>query len=395
MAGPGRGQPGIADPWLGRSLPPPVRRAQSGAPGPERPARRSGTGPRRGEAAGRRVPADSPEATGGETVDMKAAGVRRILVTRASGQVGRRLVPRLAGWAGPGAVRVLVRDAGRADRLRALGVEVAVGDLREEADRRWAPADVDVDVVVNAAAALRGVPDEAAWAVNRDAAVALGREAAEAGVSRFVQVSTDLVHGRGLGRPAVEEDVPAPHPAWSAYPASKAEAGAGLRALADRSAGALPLVGGAAGDRPRGAGPAPGAVAGLGGALARRAAARRGAPRGRGAGPVAGRGRPGRRRAHLQRRGRRPAHRLGPPVPAQRPGPPVGFGSGDGGSGNGRNGVRPVGGPGVDRGGPAGAGVATGVPVGLGRGRRGRALTPAGPGPADGWRGGWQGRHGA
>ncbi|RKE19155.1 NAD(P)-dependent oxidoreductase [Streptomyces sp. TLI_171] len=164
----------------------------------------------------------------------------RFLMTGATGQVGRRLVPRLAGWAGPGSVRVLVRDAERASRLEEFGVEAVVGDLREESGRRRA---LDgIEVVVNAAAALRGVPDEAAWAVNRDAAVALGREAAAAGVSRFVQVSTSLVYGRGLGRPAVEGDVLAPDPAWGVYPASKAQAEAGLRALAERPQHALPLV---------------------------------------------------------------------------------------------------------------------------------------------------------
>jgi nucleoside-diphosphate-sugar epimerase len=88
------------------------------------------------------------------------------------------------------------------------------------------------------AAALRGVPDEQAWAVNRDAAVALGREAAGAGVARFVHTSTNLVYGRGLGRPAVERDRLAPHEAWGVYAASKAQAEAGLRGIGD----GLPLV---------------------------------------------------------------------------------------------------------------------------------------------------------
>ncbi|SOB78843.1 MULTISPECIES: NAD-dependent epimerase/dehydratase family protein [unclassified Streptomyces] len=164
----------------------------------------------------------------------------RILVTGGTGSVGSRLVPRLVRWAGEqgSSVRVLVRDEAKAAAAARLGVEVVVGDLCEEADR--ARALHGADVVVNVAAALRGVPDETAWAVNRDAAVALGREAAKAGVARFVHTSTNLVYGRGLGRPAVEGDRPAPDPAWGAYAASKAAAETGLRAL--EAEAALPLV---------------------------------------------------------------------------------------------------------------------------------------------------------
>ncbi|MEU1289802.1 NAD(P)-dependent oxidoreductase [Kitasatospora sp. NPDC005856] len=159
-----------------------------------------------------------------------------ILVTGATGSVGSRLVPRLVRWATAegSSVRVLVRDAARARGLD--GVEVVVGDLCEQRDR--ARALEGAEVVLNVAAAPRGGPDEAAWAVNRDAALALGREAAKAGVTRFVHTSTNLVYGRGLGRPAVEGDRLAPDPAWGVYAASKAQAEEGLRTLGCE----LPLV---------------------------------------------------------------------------------------------------------------------------------------------------------
>ncbi|MFC9243320.1 NAD-dependent epimerase/dehydratase family protein [Streptomyces sp. NPDC057136] len=155
----------------------------------------------------------------------------QILVTGATGEVGRRFVPRLLNRAVPGdTVRVIVRDEQRGAPFAALGAEVVVGDLRD-------PADVDkalagTDAVVNIAAAFRGVPDDEMWSVNRDAAVALGRAAVEAGTGRFVQVSTNLSYGAGRGRPLTEEDETVPGGAmWGAYPRSKAEAEAGLLAL--------------------------------------------------------------------------------------------------------------------------------------------------------------------
>jgi nucleoside-diphosphate-sugar epimerase len=76
------------------------------------------------------------------------------------------------------------------------------------------------------------VPDEESRAVNRDAAVNLGRAALEAGATRFVQASTNLVYGPGRGRPALEEDEPHPPSGrWGSYPAAKAAAEQGLLAL--------------------------------------------------------------------------------------------------------------------------------------------------------------------
>ncbi|WP_244163000.1 NAD-dependent epimerase/dehydratase family protein [Streptomyces bungoensis] len=166
------------------------------------------------------------------------------LVTGTTGQVGRRFVPRLLGQRQPGEqVRVLVRDAARGERFAELGAQVAVGDMRDEETLGKALA--GVDAVVNVAASFRGVPDEEAWAVNRDAAVALGRAAQAVGVERFVQVSTNNVYGLGRGRPLTEEDESRPGGAmWGAYPESKAEAERELLALKglDVRIGRLPFL---------------------------------------------------------------------------------------------------------------------------------------------------------
>ncbi|MDN3020316.1 NAD(P)-dependent oxidoreductase [Streptomyces sp. S.PB5] len=153
------------------------------------------------------------------------------LVTGTTGQVGRRFTPRLIAQARPGErVRVLVRDAARGEPFAELGAEVVVGDLRDDAALGKAVA--GVDAVVNVAAAFRGVPDDEARAVNRDAAIALGRAALAAGVQRFVQVSTGLVYGMGRGRPVTEEDESRPGGSmWGAYPESKARAERELLAL--------------------------------------------------------------------------------------------------------------------------------------------------------------------
>jgi nucleoside-diphosphate-sugar epimerase len=150
----------------------------------------------------------------------------RTLVTGATGRVGSRFVPRLLQQGEE--VVVLVRDPDRGEPLRRLGAEVVAGDLRDPDGRRRA---LDgVDAVVHLAASFRGVSDEEAVAVNRTATVELARAASDAGVGRFVLVSTNLVYGPGRGRPAREDDPPRP-PAAAAYPASKAAAEEALREL--------------------------------------------------------------------------------------------------------------------------------------------------------------------
>ncbi|MBS2961886.1 NAD(P)-dependent oxidoreductase [Actinocrinis puniceicyclus] len=161
-----------------------------------------------------------------------------ILVTGATGQVGKRLVPRLLSWRENGdQIRVLVRTQQAAEHFANLGALPVVGDLLEAEDRKRA---LDaVTSVVNNAATFRGpeVSDADMFAVNRDAAVALAEESAQAGVRRFVQVSTNLVYGPGIGRPVREDDElrAVVTPQQRAYPASKREAEERLRELSGES----------------------------------------------------------------------------------------------------------------------------------------------------------------
>ena len=145
-----------------------------------------------------------------------------ILVTGATGQVGRRLVPRLLAWREPGdEVRVLVRTEEAAERFAAAGARTVVGDLTDPEARKRA---LDgAAVVVNSAATFRGpdATEEAMAAVNRDAGVTLAREAAQAGVRRYVHLSTNLVYGPGVGRPAREDDPLRAGP--GSYPGTKRE----------------------------------------------------------------------------------------------------------------------------------------------------------------------------
>lgn len=141
----------------------------------------------------------------------------RILITGATGRVGSRFVPRVLQRGHM--ARVLVRRPEQADLLRQRGAEVVIGDLgRPES---LVDAVSGVDAIVHLAAYFRGGDEARIRATIGDGTLALAEAAVQAGVARFVFVSTNLVYGPGRGRPAREDDVPLPS---RAYPQSKVEA---------------------------------------------------------------------------------------------------------------------------------------------------------------------------
>jgi nucleoside-diphosphate-sugar epimerase len=156
-----------------------------------------------------------------------------ILVTGASGFVGSALITRLSAAGRP--VLAGMRSAGNAT---AAGVPAReVGDLGTVRDLR--AAFEGVSCIVHAAARVHQLDDRAAdplaafRQVNVAGTCALAQQAHEAGVRRFVFVSSIKVNGEATapGRPFTSADAPQP---LDAYGISKHEAEIGLRALAAR-----------------------------------------------------------------------------------------------------------------------------------------------------------------
>lgn len=152
-----------------------------------------------------------------------------ILVTGGNGFIGRILVSSLTEQGR--AVRCAVRSALLADA-------VAVGDIGPETD--WSAALVGVNCVVHTAARVHvmkesvGDPLAAFRQVNVEGTLNLACQAAEAGVRRFIYLSSIKVNGEQTqpGQPFTEDDVPAP---LDPYGISKHEAEERLRNLAQKT----------------------------------------------------------------------------------------------------------------------------------------------------------------
>jgi len=153
-----------------------------------------------------------------------------ILVTGATGFVGGALISRLVGDRACNCVVAAVR---RKVESRHEGMQqVQVGDLLPTTD--WSTALNGVEAVVHCAARVHVMQDDATdplqvyREVNVNGTLNLARQAAQAGVRRFVFVSSIKVNGESSlpGQPFTADDVPSP---LDHYAVSKLEAEQGLR----------------------------------------------------------------------------------------------------------------------------------------------------------------------
>lgn len=159
---------------------------------------------------------------------------KTIFVTGASGFVGGALVNRLAS-AGDCRVFALVRREGVTLPASAVPVRVGADYLAGES-----LALEGVDVLVHCAARVHVMSDASSdplteyRKVNVEGTLKLAEQAAQAGVRRFIFISSIKVNGEGtqMGAPYTADDVPAP---CDPYGVSKMEAEQQLLSLAQRS----------------------------------------------------------------------------------------------------------------------------------------------------------------
>ncbi len=153
-----------------------------------------------------------------------------ILLTGASGFLGGKILKtlnRLGGFD----IALALRSQGS----YSAAIAHVVGEL--SADTEWSVALTGRQLVIHAAARAHIMKDEVAdplaeyRLVNVEGTLNLARQAAAAGVERFIYISSIKVNGEStpLGRPFVSSDAPAPE---DPYGLSKLEAEQGLMQLA-------------------------------------------------------------------------------------------------------------------------------------------------------------------
>lgn len=155
-----------------------------------------------------------------------------VLLTGASGFVGRAVQARLSA---SHAVELAVAVRHPLPGLPASIVMRKISGIDSATD--WSAAVAGVNVVIHSAARVHVMSDQSAdplvefRKVNVEGTLNLARQAAAAGVTRFIFISSIKVNGEGsaLGKPFTADDIPAPA---DPYGISKMEAEQGLQELA-------------------------------------------------------------------------------------------------------------------------------------------------------------------
>lgn len=160
----------------------------------------------------------------------------RLLVTGATGFVGRALLPKLSAYE----LRVL----GRTKPSDVPSTDFFKAPIDDKSD--YSHALEGVDCVIHLAARVHVMAEKAKdplaefCAINRDGTLNLARCALRAGVKRFIFISTIKVNGESTGaKPFAASDKPSPQ---DPYAVSKFEAEEGLRKLTDNSQMGLVII---------------------------------------------------------------------------------------------------------------------------------------------------------
>lgn len=128
-----------------------------------------------------------------------------IVVTGATGYIGSRLIERLLETPGT-QVRAFVRDPSKAEALRQMGAEIAVGDLTDP-DSVLAAVRGASRIYHAGACVDEQAPRDELWAVNVDGTRNLVEAAFTAGSPRLIHLSSCAVYGSAQLL-AIDEETP-------------------------------------------------------------------------------------------------------------------------------------------------------------------------------------------